>query len=86
MTKHRWSDKTVFPHKTERECANGCGIVKVGRHETEGGRDRYWSEFWRDGERIEGNGTPPCTGRARAVAFACESVGVSRLRSCWRRW
>jgi hypothetical protein len=66
--RHRWSDKTpISPHKTECECQNGCGIVKVTRHETEGGRDLHWTEYWRDLDRIEGTGTPPCTGRATAV-------------------
>ncbi len=47
--KHRWGDKVYFPlaNKTERECRS-CGIVKVSRHEHEGGRDLHWTEFWRD--------------------------------------
>lgn len=46
--RHRWGDKTVIsPNKTERECCNGCGTIKVSRRETEGGRDIYWTEFWR---------------------------------------
>lgn len=57
--RHRWGDKVTFPHKTERDCAN-CGLVKVTRRENEGGRDIYWTEFWRDGERIECDGTPVC--------------------------
>ncbi len=66
MTRHRWpKDATVIsPNKSERECLNGCGIVKVSRHETEGGRDVHWCEFWRGLDQIEGQGTPPCTGRA----------------------
>jgi len=60
--KHRWGDKIYFPlaGKTECECRNGCGIVKVSRHECEGGRELHWTEFWRDAERIEGSGTPAC--------------------------
>jgi hypothetical protein len=59
--KHRWGDKqTISPHKTERECLNNCGIVKVGRHEWQGGREIHWTEFWRSLERIEGTGTPVC--------------------------
>lgn len=65
MTKpkrHSWGDKVRFPlaNKTERDCKNGCGIVKVSRHETEGGRDVYWTEFWRGEERIFCEGTPAC--------------------------
>lgn len=66
MPNHKWEERTLFPYKTERECSNGCGITRVSRHETEGGRDRYWTEFWRDGEMIKGEGTPACTGRAMA--------------------
>ena len=59
--KHRWGEKTVISaHKTERECNNGCGIVKVTRHEIEAGRSVHWTEFWRGLERIEGEGTPTC--------------------------
>lgn len=58
--RHRWGFKAVYPHKSERECLHGCGIVKVTHHQAEGGRDVHWTEFWRDGEKIEGEGTPAC--------------------------
>lgn len=59
--KHRWAEKTVISlQKTERECVNGCGIIKVTRHETEGGRNLHWIEFWRGLDRIEGDKTPAC--------------------------
>lgn len=58
--KRRWGDKVaVNANKTERDCAH-CGLVKVTRHETEGGRDLHWIEFWRGLDRIEGRGTPVC--------------------------
>ena len=60
MKHHRWGDKVPFPHKSEAECLNGCGIVKVTRHENNGPRDLHWVEFWRDMERIECSGTPVC--------------------------
>ncbi|MFC0243659.1 MULTISPECIES: cytochrome C [Rhodopseudomonas] len=61
MTRHRWGEPKRFPpFKTERECLNGCGIVKVTRHESEGPRDIHWQEFWRDGEQIRSAGTPVC--------------------------
>jgi len=62
MTRHRWPEHgtVISPNKTERECLNGCGIVKVTRHEFEGGREVHWHEFWRDLERIECAGTPAC--------------------------
>lgn len=53
--RHRWGEPVRFAHKTERECLNGCGIVKVTRHE-----DDIWTEFWRGGERIFSNHTPVC--------------------------
>jgi hypothetical protein len=59
--RQRWGDKVVItPNKTERECQNGCGIVKVGRHEMEGGWEVHWTEFWRGLDRIESEGTPEC--------------------------
>jgi hypothetical protein len=61
MTRHRWSDPIIIsPNKTERECLNRCGIVKVTRHESEGGFDKHWTEFYRGLDRIEGEGTPVC--------------------------
>lgn len=44
--------------KTERECRNGCGIVKLTIHP--GGSARAWQEFWRNGERIDCERTPAC--------------------------
>lgn len=70
MTRHRWGENlAVSAQKSERECCNGCGVVKVGRHEFEGGREIHWTEFWRGLERIEGDKTPPCTGAARAHRY-----------------
>lgn len=62
--RHRWGDKVTFPHKSERVCAN-CDLVKVSRHESEGGRDRYWTEYWRNEEKLSVDKVP-----------ACEAVGV----------
>ena len=59
MTRHRWSEKRRFEHKTEQTCSR-CEIVKVSRRESEGGRDVYWDEFWRGLDKIEGEGTPIC--------------------------
>jgi len=75
MKRHKWGDKVQFPlaHKSERTCINGCGITKVSRHETEGGRDVYWTEFWRGEEQIHCEGTPACTGPARAAAYDARS-------------
>lgn len=75
MSRHKWGNKTDFPlaHKSERTCTNGCGITKVTRHETEGGHDRYWTEFWRGGERIPGKSTPPCDGPAKAATYDARS-------------
>jgi len=71
MKRHRWGEKiAVTANKTERECLHGCGIVKVSRHEFEGGRNIYWTEFWRGLDRIEGEGTPECTEVAPHVAYS----------------
>lgn len=62
---HKWDIRVEYPlaHKAERECTNRCGITKVTRHENDGGRDVHWTEFWRGGEQIHGEGTPPCDAR-----------------------
>lgn len=68
---HRWPKQgnTISPQKTERECLNNCGIIKVTRHETEGGRDKHWVEFYRGLDRIDDNGkTPKCIGRPTNTA------------------
>ncbi|MGY3527712.1 hypothetical protein ACVISU_000480 [Bradyrhizobium sp. USDA 4452] len=62
LSRHRWGEKVRFPLKTEQSCLR-CDIVKVGRHEFEGGRDQYWTEYWRDEERIRCDATPPCDAR-----------------------
>ena len=60
--KHRWPKQgtAITPNKTELECRNGCGTIKVTRHEFEGGREVHWHEFWRGLDRCEGTGTPVC--------------------------
>lgn len=62
MNHHRWPKQgvTISPNKTERECQNGCGVVKVSRHESEGGREIHWKEFWRGLDQCPGIGTPVC--------------------------
>lgn len=54
--RHRWGDASYFQYKTERACTV-CNVVKVTRHEP---GEHPWLEFWRDGERIPGDLTPPC--------------------------
>ena len=78
MRRHSWSDKGVAFHtvrgehwKTEYECANGCGVVKVHRHQENARdpKDRHWREWWRNGRRIPGDSTPPCieAGEVKAI-------------------
>jgi hypothetical protein len=67
-TRHRWDEPVRFERKTERECSR-CGMVKVTRREWECGRDVYWTEFWRDLDRVDKEGeTPPCDARLMAEA------------------
>ena len=54
--RHRWGEKLVHPYKTERECLNGCGIVKVSRRE----HRLRWTEYWRGLDKIAVNAAPPC--------------------------
>lgn len=57
LSRHRWGPKTVVsPYKSERECQNGCGIVKATRHEN----NRHWVEYWRDLDKIDVIRTPAC--------------------------
>jgi hypothetical protein len=61
--RHRWGIKVRFAHKTEQQCAR-CDIVKVARQEWEAGRPVYWTEYWRDEERIDQDcRTPSCDAR-----------------------
>jgi hypothetical protein len=55
--RHSWGARVSFPlaRKTERECLNGCGVVKVTRHGTVSR-----TEFWRGLDKIESRNTPAC--------------------------
>lgn len=55
--RHSWGEPVRFQYKTERECAR-CGLIKVTRHEPAAAHP--WLEFWRDGARLKGDGTPAC--------------------------
>jgi hypothetical protein len=55
--RHRWGPKVVVsPYKSERQCENGCLIVKVTRHE----HHSHWVEYWRGLEKIDVIRTPAC--------------------------
>lgn len=56
LQRHKWSDKTEFPYKSERECTKGCGTIKVTRHE---GNQR-WIEYWKDQARVSIGKAPAC--------------------------
>lgn len=58
--RHKWGNKVKFPleHKSERECLNGCGIVKVTRHEDRALRVEFWRGMKKIGHRW--TGTPVC--------------------------
>lgn len=66
MTRHSWHEPNRMAKKSERECRNGCGIIKVTLHPDGRAGRRHQVEFYRNGEQIEGEGTPPCTGRAKS--------------------
>jgi hypothetical protein len=69
-TRHKWGDKVRFPlaNKSEQQCKR-CDMVKVSRREYPPGGETYWTEFWRDLERVDdGSGaTPPCDARLELV-------------------
>jgi hypothetical protein len=56
MKRHTWTEK-VRPdhHNTFQRCWD-CGLMKIGRHENE----RHWTEYRRNGERINCDRTPAC--------------------------
>lgn len=58
-SRHRWGEPVRFPHKTERVCLK-CGMVKVTRHEWDGGREVCWQEFWSGEDQIDADRTPAC--------------------------
>lgn len=54
---HRWGQPIRNDHhSTRRVCLKGCGTVKVSRKEP----PEYWTEFWRDGERVAVGRVPQC--------------------------
>lgn len=72
--RHKWGGKVRLEHKTEQQCTR-CEMVKATHHQNEGGRDVYWTEFWRDLEKIERAATPPCDARLeRETAANLEGV------------
>jgi hypothetical protein len=50
-------------------------MVMASRKEFEGGRPKYWKEFWRDCERIQCEATPLCD--ARLERDTAENLEVS---------
>lgn len=72
--KHRWSDKVDFPlaNNSERTCTRGCGWVKLKRHEYPPGSrfGTHWTEYWRELDKFEGQGTPACEPVAAEIAVA----------------
>lgn len=56
--RHSWSEKNRELHKTRQVCWQ-CGVVKVTHHQT---FENVWNEYFRGGAKIEGKGTPICTG------------------------
>jgi len=59
-TRHRWGKPNRLAQKTERECTRNCGTIKVTMHPDGREGREHWVEFWKDGEKIEGKGTPVC--------------------------
>jgi hypothetical protein len=44
-------------------------MVKVGNKSFQAGRKLYWTEFWRDLERVDhSNRTSPCDARCEVMA------------------
>ena len=67
--RHRWGKRIPCgPRKSEKECAR-CGTVRASMHGiNDHGQQDHWKEFWRDGELISRNKTPPCDTRLEVPA------------------
>lgn len=71
-TRHKWGEKVRFGnYKSEQQCLR-CELVKVSRHESEGGRDVHWKEYWRDGEIVSRGDMPICDARLVPAARPLE--------------
>lgn len=70
--RHSWGEKIRFLYKSEQTCER-CDTVRVTRHEG----DQHWTEFWRDGTRIECDATPPCDTPEISTTQRGSHVGVS---------
>lgn len=65
--RHKWGEKVRFGnYKSEAQCLR-CELVKVSRHESEGGREVHWKEYWRDEELISRDEMPVCDARLVAA-------------------
>ncbi len=58
---HRWGDKRTYLNKSEKDCVR-CGVTMASfsQPSPDGPIDVRWKEFWRDGEQIRCEATPPC--------------------------
>lgn len=66
-TRHRWGEKVRFGnYKSEQQCIR-CELVKVSRHESEGGRAVHWKEYWRHEDLISRDDLPICDARCELV-------------------
>lgn len=68
-TRHRWGKREdCGPNKSEKVCAR-CDVVRASMHGVDDrGRPDHWKEFWRDGELVARNKTPPCDARLEVAA------------------
>jgi hypothetical protein len=75
--RHVWGEAQRFPYKTERQCCR-CGLVKVTRHEPSAWPPN-WTEFWRDGERVDddGAGDKPRTPACIAIVVPRQSAAAA---------
>lgn len=65
--RHQWGPPITYLYKTERTCLRpGCTLTKVTRHEP---GEISWREWWRNGEQIKSDTTPPCEGEIEVVAL-----------------
>jgi hypothetical protein len=66
MSRHSWSEKVRPDQTVTKQFCRNCHMHKHMRHEN----GRHWEEFYRDGERIWCEKTPPCEVRVNALEAA----------------
>jgi hypothetical protein len=64
---HRWGDPVRPDLNNTRRVCKRCGLVRITRHEADN-NPQHWTEFHRDGKRVDVAGKTPVCQLAMAPA------------------